>query len=75
MSQKKKKKKKNLKDENDAGVNGGGLIQELKVVLRTNGISGLYQGIVPDITRGVLSSALRSSIKERLYLTVKGMLS
>ena len=75
MSQKKKKKK-NLKDENDDGVNnGGGLLQELKVVLRTNGISGLYQGIVPDITRGVLSSALRSSIKERLYMTVKGMLS
>jgi hypothetical protein len=73
MSQKKRKKKKK-KDDND-DVNGGGLIQELKVVLRTNGISGLYQGIIPDITRGVLSSALRSSIKERLYLTVKGMLS
>ena len=74
MSQKKKKKK-NLKDDNDDVNNGGGLLQELKVVLRTNGLSGLYQGIVPDITRGVLSSALRSSIKERLYMTVKGILS
>ena len=46
------------------------LLGELRSVVREQGLAGLYLGIVPDISRGVMSSALRSSIKERLAATL-----
>ena len=35
------------------------------------GVAGLYQGIGPELTRGVLSSALMLMIKERIAVTVR----
>jgi hypothetical protein len=50
------------------------LVDVLREVFRNGGLAALYQGIVPDIGRGVLSSALRSSIKERLTLGMRNVL-
>jgi hypothetical protein len=70
LSQAKGKKKKHENEKE----NDGGLLNELKSVIENDGWSGLYQGMLPDITRGVLSSALRSSIKERLHVIIRPFL-
>ena len=50
------------------------IVSVLTNLVREKGWSGLYQGIVPDISRGVLSSALRTSIKESLSSGVRKLL-
>jgi solute carrier family 25 (peroxisomal adenine nucleotide transporter), member 17 len=40
-------------------------------VYRSNGISGLYQGLGPELTRGVFSAALMLMIKEKINGAVK----
>ena len=51
------------------------LFDVLREVYRNGGLFALYQGIIPDIGRGILSSALRSSIKERLELGISSVLA
>lgn len=48
--------------------------EELLIVLREHGVLGLYQGLGPEIARGVLSSAIRMAVKERIFVTVRGAL-
>ncbi len=42
--------------------------------LSTGGVSGLYQGIGPELTRGVFSAALMMTVKERIGVVVKAMI-
>jgi len=42
--------------------------------LSTGGVSGLYQGIGPELTRGVFSAALMMMVKERIGVVVKAMI-
>jgi solute carrier family 25 (peroxisomal adenine nucleotide transporter), member 17 len=46
----------------------------LKETYQSNGIAGLYQGIGPELTRGVFSAALMLMIKEQLNGGVKTLL-
>jgi hypothetical protein len=39
-----------------------------------NGVGGLYQGLGPELARGVLSSALMLAIKERVAVAARGLL-
>ena len=39
-----------------------------------DGLPGLYQGLGPEITRGVLSAALMMMVKERINVGVKRLL-
>ena len=73
--QKKKKgavaKQGRTKEETREGKRKGGtektLLQVLVQLYRKDGVvNGLYVGLLPDITRGVLSSAIRYSIKEQI---------
>ena len=48
--------------------------EELVVVLREQGVLGLYQGLGPEIARGVLSSAIRMTVKERIFMSVRNAL-
>jgi solute carrier family 25 (peroxisomal adenine nucleotide transporter), member 17 len=50
----------------------------IKVLLRTlqrQGLAGLYQGLGPELTRGIFSAALMLMIKERIAGTVRKALS
>ena len=47
------------------------LVGVLLNLIRSNGMSELYVGIGPDLGRGVLSSAIRYSIKERIQEWMK----
>jgi hypothetical protein len=38
------------------------------------GVAGLYQGLGPELTRGVLSSALMLMIKEKVAVLVRQMI-
>jgi hypothetical protein len=49
--------------------------EELLIVLREQGVLGLYQGLGPEIARGVLSSAIRMAVKERIFVSVRGVLA
>jgi adenine nucleotide transporter 17 len=49
-------------------------VNEVQNLLQEQGISALYQGIGPEITRGVLSSAMKMAVKERIFLAVRGAL-
>jgi len=42
--------------------------------LSTGGVGGLYQGIGPELTRGVFSAALMMMVKERIGVVVKAMI-
>jgi len=42
--------------------------------LSTGGVWGLYQGIGPELTRGVFSAALMMMVKERIGVMVKAMI-
>ena len=42
--------------------------------LSTGGVWGLYQGIGPELTRGVFSAALMMMVKERIGVVVRGMI-
>ena len=46
----------------------------LSDIYATDGISGLYQGIGPELTRGIFSAALMLMIKEKINGTVKNTL-
>ena len=49
------------------------LASELYTIVTDKGLMALYKGFVADVCRGILSSALRSSIKERLSIEVKNV--
>lgn len=42
--------------------------------LSSGGVGGLYQGIGPELTRGVFSAALMMMVKERIGVVVKTMI-
>mmetsp|Transcript_2211 Transcript_2211/g.4299 ORF Transcript_2211/g.4299 Transcript_2211/m.4299 type:complete len:102 (+) Transcript_2211:2018-2323(+) len=42
--------------------------------LSTGGVWGLYQGIGPELTRGVFSAALMMMVKEKIGVIVKAMI-
>lgn len=42
--------------------------------LSTGGVWGLYQGIGPELTRGVFSAALMMMVKERIGVVVRGLI-
>lgn len=42
--------------------------------LSSGGVWGLYQGIGPELTRGVFSAALMMMVKERIGVVVRGMI-
>lgn len=46
----------------------------LWAALEADGISGLYQGLGPELTRGIFSAALMLMIKERISGTVRKLL-
>jgi len=45
-----------------------------RVAVQNEGFLSLYQGIGPQIFRGVLSSAIMLSCKEKLYSSVRAAL-
>lgn len=49
-------------------------VAEVNHLLREQGLSALYQGIGPEITRGVMSSAIKMAVKERVFLAVRAAL-
>jgi len=46
----------------------------LKEIYQSNGIAGLYQGLGPELTRGIFSAALMLMIKEQLNGGIKTVL-
>jgi adenine nucleotide transporter 17 len=44
---------------------------ELQKVIDEDGIAGLYNGIGPEIGRGVFSSAIKMMVKERIFLVAR----
>lgn len=47
------------------------ILQMIGEQLNTGGVWGLYQGIGPELTRGVFSAALMMMVKERIGVIVK----
>ena len=43
-------------------------------ILRDSGPLGFWQGVGPDISRGVISAAIMLALKERLQLVIKSVL-
>eukprot|EP00752_Nemacystus_decipiens_P016768 g15005.t1 len=61
------------------GEGGGGgpaastsILSSLVTILKDDGVSALFQGIAPEISRGVLSAALMLMVKEKIHSAVKG---
>ncbi|CAM9527456.1 unnamed protein product [Ectocarpus sp. 6 AP-2014] len=48
------------------------ILSSLITLLKDDGFSALFQGITPEIGRGVLSAALMMLVKEKIHSTVKG---
>lgn len=61
----------NNNTENPVPVSIMGLLNEM---YQTDGIAGLYQGLGPELTRGVFSAALMLMIKEQLNGGIKTLL-
>jgi len=63
---------------NNSNTSDGGkkktIPQMIAEQLSTGGVSGLYQGIGPELTRGVFSAALMMMVKERIGVVVKAMI-
>lgn len=63
---------------NNSNTSDGGkkktIPQMIAEQLSTGGVSGLYQGIGPELTRGVFSAALMMMVKERIGVVVKTMI-
>jgi hypothetical protein len=51
-----------------------GILGLLKEMYQTDGVAGLYQGLGPELTRGVFSAALMLMIKEQLNGGIKTLL-
>ncbi len=47
------------------------ILQMIGEQLNTGGVWGLYQGIGPELTRGLFSAALMMMVKERIGVIVK----
>lgn len=67
---------------NDTNTNTGNgvsnnmsMVALLSKIFSEQGWSGIFQGLGPELTRGVFSAALMLMIKERIGDTVKAMLS
>ena len=61
----------------DGGENSGAtstIPQMLKAIYADEGLTGLFQGIGPELTRGVLSAAMMLMVKEKIYGTVFSLL-
>ena len=43
-------------------------------ILKESGPLGFWQGVGPDVSRGVLSAALMLAIKEKLQVVIKALL-
>ncbi|EKU22349.1 peroxisomal membrane protein pmp47b [Nannochloropsis gaditana CCMP526] len=68
---------KGVREGEEGGREGGKeatVLFTLQKTLRDEGVPGLYRGMAPELTRGVLSAALMLMIKERLYDFNKRML-
>lgn len=68
-----------LQSNNSSATNGSDgkkktIPQMIAEQVSTGGISGLYQGIGPELTRGVFSAALMMMVKERIGVLVKAMI-
>ena len=46
-------------------------MKEMGKVLEEDGIAGLYNGLGPEIGRGVFSSAIKMMVKERIFLVIR----
>jgi hypothetical protein len=44
----------------------------LKAIYADEGLKGLYQGIGPELSRGVMSAAIMMMVKERIADSVRG---
>jgi len=74
--------KQSQSDENDEGETGtkkkkvkdSAMMVMLYRIWQRQGLSGLYRGIGPELTRGIFSSALMLMIKERIALVVQQFL-
>lgn len=78
-------KAKSSADDDDANVQGGGgtaaaspkeeltMSSVLWSALESDGFAGLYQGLGPELTRGIFSAALMLMIKERIAGTIRQM--
>ena len=56
---------------NVASINKPTIMQMIGEQLGAGGVRGLYQGIGPELTRGVFSAALMMMVKERIGVFVK----
>ncbi|CAM9193200.1 unnamed protein product [Choristocarpus tenellus] len=54
------------------GAGNVSILGSLITILKEEGVSALFQGITPEITRGVLSAALMLMVKEKIHTVVKG---
>ena len=62
----------------EASVDGRTTAQSMRSVLwrqwELEGLSGLYRGLAPELTRGALSAAIMLAIKERLAECIQGLM-
>mmetsp|Transcript_1096 Transcript_1096/g.2578 ORF Transcript_1096/g.2578 Transcript_1096/m.2578 type:complete len:308 (+) Transcript_1096:348-1271(+) len=74
-----RKKKESSSDDGDDDIEnndnqGTSIMSMLWEMYQTDGVGGLYQGLGPELTRGVFSAALMLMIKEQINGGVKTML-
>lgn len=68
------RKKTSTENGDDTEDQGPSIMTILQEVYNTDGLSGLYQGLGPELTRGVFSAALMLMIKEKIGGGVKTLL-
>jgi hypothetical protein len=50
-----------------------GMLETMRLIVRDDGVGGLFVGIEPTLTKSVLYAALMLATKERIYGAVKGV--
>jgi adenine nucleotide transporter 17 len=58
-------------NESNGNKNKDSVLSLLLEIWQTKGVAGLYQGLGPELTRGIFSAALMLMIKEKIVVSVR----